>query len=287
MKRVTGEPLRMRAAIAIAGLVGMLLFLLAGVARADSTVIALEGSDATAFHEIGTYTEQLFTYLQNGSSNPVLILGGVGLSGLSAGQAVYDTNADPYSLAGYNLANYSAVYIESVGGCCTQADTSISSADEAAIGAAEASSGLNVGIENYGGGPAWGAILPASVDALPASDFGGITDFGTAGGPVCTDGEVVNAFGLSKGFTQPPPLGCYEHQAYLTSAFTSLGFSSLINADPAFFDGAGSAFLGIGGAFTPPPTSAPEPSALLMLGLGLGVVAVLRKKRARGLAASV
>src|ERR1017187_7321175 len=173
-------------------------------APAFANQIVLEGSDATAFHEAPVYTEQLFTFMQNGSPLPVLILGGVSLSGLSVGQSVLDPT---YSLAGYNLSNYSAVYIESVGGCCTQADTSISAGDQAAIGAAEAS-GLNVSIENYSGGPAWGAILPAAVDALPSSDFGGITDFGTAGGPGCTDGEVFNADGLSKGFIQPPVLSC-------------------------------------------------------------------------------
>jgi hypothetical protein len=255
-------------------------------APAFANQVVLEGSDATAFHQDGVYTGQLFTFMQNGSTLPVLVLGGVSLSGLSVGQAVFDSNADTYSLAGYTLSNYSAVYIESGGGCCTQADTSISAGDQAAIGAAEAA-GLNVSIENYGGGPAWGAILPAAVDALPSSDFGGITDFGTVGGPGCTDGEVFNADGLSKGFIQPPVLDCYEHQAYKLADFSALGFVSLVNADPAFFGtdpttGAplGSALLALGGPLGTVGT--PEPSSFLLLGFGLlGLFAFSKKGLSR------
>lgn len=255
-------------------------FVLAAASLSFAGNIALEGSDATAFHDDPTYTHQLFTYLQGGSSKPVLVLGGVPLTGLSAGQAVMDTNSNSYSLAGYNLSDYSAVYVESVGGCCTQADTKISAADQALIAAAEAT-GLNLSIENYGGGPAWGPMLPAAVDALPASDFGGITDYaGSAGGPTCTDGEVFTAFALSQGFTQPGALGCWEHQAYLLSAFSALGFNSLVTSDPAYFGGApGSAFLAFGGTLGGGGSAVPEPSSWIMMGTGLlGLGGYVRRK---------
>ena len=269
----------MRLNLKVSGAIIALLFWL-GSTSVWANQIVLEGSDATAFHGDALYTQQLFTFMQNGSPLPVLILGGVGLSSSVSGISVL---APGYSLAAFpDLSIFSAIYFESPGGCCGGPDAapSISAADKTRIAAAELL-GLNVTIENYGGGPAWGAILPAGVNALTADNFGGITSFGTAGGPGCTDNEVFNANGLSKGFVQPPVLGCYEHQAYRTSAFAPLGFISLVNADPAYFGADGSALLALGGPLgTPAPTpGVPEPATLLLLGSGLAALAAWRRHR--------
>ena len=87
----------------------------ANAAQAAAGFIALEGSDATTFHGDMAYTSQLFKYLQGSSSLPVLVIG-FPLSPMITGGVTTVTAA---SLAGQTLSDYSAIYLESPGGCCT------------------------------------------------------------------------------------------------------------------------------------------------------------------------
>lgn len=241
-------------------------------AQADAGFVALEGSDSTALHQDPQYTPQLFSYLQGASSKDVLVLGNVTLLFTGGVSTTYVS-----SLTGVTLSDYSAIYIESPGGCCTADNTALNgfgSAVNAFIAA-----GGNLSIENYVGGGYDGVVVGGA-----GAPLGSILGYGTSGGGAgCTDGELITAFGMSKGFTQPPVDGCWEHQAYEMSYWGSLGYQNLISSDPngyTFGDGThnGSAFLALGGSLG---AVAPEPATWAMMVGGFGAIGGAMRARRR------
>jgi hypothetical protein len=245
--------------------------LLAGatMAHASAGFIALEGSDATTYHEDPVYTPQLFHYLQGSSTKDVLVLGD-GYSNPYPTGGVATTSVS--SLSGVDLSLYSAIYVKSPGGCCT-ADPTALDGYGSAVNAFIAAGG-NLSIENYMGG-SYDGVVPGGAGASVAA--------GTVAGVGCADGEVTTPIGIAKGFGQPPVDYCWSHQGYELSYFTSLGYLNLISADPSYGpyeDGTnlGSSLLAYGGTLG--SSGAPEPTtwALMMMGV-FGVGSLLRSRR--------
>jgi hypothetical protein len=252
---------------------------LSAPAFADPGFVALEGSDATALHHDTQYTPQLFKYLQGGSSKNVLVYNPTGVIDLSAiTGGVGTTNVT--SLSGVSLSDYSAIYIESPGGCCT-ADNTVLNGFGAAVASFIAGGG-NLSIENYVGGDYDGVVVGGAAPFGTIEGFG-VNNGGVGGGPGCTDGELVTALGLARGFTQPPIDGCWSHQAYESSYWEGLGYISLIasSVEFSFGDGShnGSSFLALGGTLG--STSVPEPASWALFIGGFGVIGAGMRRRQR------
>jgi len=246
---------------------------------ATAGFVALEGSDATALHHDPGYTVNLFNYLQGASALPVLVYNPAGIIDLSAIAAAPIVNTT--TLTGVDLSLYSAVYIESPSGCCT-ADNTVLNGFGSAVNAFIAAGG-NLAIENYIGG-AYDGVVPGGA-GTGASNVAGLGTSG--GGPGCTDNETTTAEGLAKGFTQPVPVGCWEHQGYANAYWNPLGYISLIAADPAYFGASsdsvatagGSGLLALGGSLGTP--TVPEPGTIALMGSGLLAAGLFRFRKNR------
>jgi hypothetical protein len=232
---------------------------------ATAGFIALEGSDATTFHQDPQYTPQLFKYLQGSSAKDVLVYqpGGGPNPGPTGG--VGETVVS--SLVGVTLGDYSALYVESGGGCCSADPTALNGFGSAVSSFVAA--GGNVSIENYLGG-GYDGVVPGGDGAIV-----GINVSPTG----CSDGETVTSAGMAKGFSQPPVDGCWSHQAYDNTYFSKFSYISLMKADPAYGFADGSSFLATGGSLGAP---VPEPATWAMMLMGFGLIgAYVRSTRTR------
>lgn len=259
---------------------------------AQAGTVILEGSDAITFHcaenstaGACTYASQVWKALEGPSSKPIAVIEGSGSIALASyGSGVTIDNFASVAAAG-TLSNYAAVYFagDSLDNEGPSGDTAILAAGAASTVSAYVSGGGTVMIEDYAGSAAWDSIVGTSGGANThvAGAFGGNP---ISAGDNCDDGEKVTALGTANGFTQPPAISCWEHQAYDESFFGSLATPFALS----FFDAApgmvGGATTGWSGLLSTGPTltgATPEPGTLLLLAVGLIGVFVLAGRRSR------
>lgn len=245
---------------------------------ATAGTIILEGSDAIGYHSnsvtgAATYRDQVWTAIGATDPRNIAVIGSGQGAIVSGSHAVSDFGS--VAAAG-TLSNYVALYFLAGAGCCMQDDSLITATGAQTAVAAYLTGGGTVMIQNYTGGSAWDFAVGAG--GFGNANVAGVG--GSLGGNSCSDGEAVTAVGLANGFTQPPAIGCWTHQAYRTSFFGPLGFTNSFFDAPSDIGGTGfSSLLAMGSTVTVTQSNVPEPASMAVLAFGTAAFGIARRRR--------
>jgi hypothetical protein len=251
-------------------------------ARAGTFII--EGSDAIGFHaplgQAGaqTYAAQFFNAIGGADPRKIAV---IGTNVTNTPTSSYGGHAvlDFATVAGAgSLNNYVAVYFLAGSGCCSEDDSLITAAGAQTAVSNYLAAGGTVAVENYIGGAAWDFAFNGGAGAGGAGNahVAGVSG-GNPGSFFSDDGELVTATGTANGFTQPPVLGNWDHQAYDKSYFQGLGFVNTFFSSDANNFGPDNAAALMGTGTTASAT--PEPASVVLACVGIASIAGYTRRR--------
>lgn len=223
--------------------------------------IFILGTDAVGFHSDQSFINPVMNQLGAGDpSKPILFLNDYSRATLNyTGPRTFDFQNFAF-LSTATLSNYSGIYVDSPGTCCSDPGSSLNPLDSAAV-AAYVAGGGSLAIGDYQGHSFWDAAL----------GFVGAPGVAVAG-PICVDPGISTASGLAFGFDPTYTEGCFVHQEYDPAFWTAQGYFALQVAP----DGN---FVTMARGFRDPGTPVPEPASIALFGLAFMLAGAARARQ--------